>query len=63
MLDDFMKNYKSGNYKSTKEIFEDVANDILNEIDNELFDLENNITTLSNREIIDRIHELRVKIY
>lgn len=63
MLDDFMKNYKSGNYKSTKEIFEDVANDILNEIDNELFDLENNITTLSNREIIDRIHELREKIY
>lgn len=63
MLDDYLKNYKSGSYKTVKEIFEDVVNDILNEIDNELFDLENDVSTLSNKEIINRIRDLRAKIY
>lgn len=63
VLDDYLKNYKSGTYKTVKEIFEDVVTDIINEIDNELYDLENNITTLSNKEITDRIRVLREKIY
>ena len=63
VLDDYLNNYKSGTYKTIKEIFEDVVADIINEIDNELYDLENNITTLSNKEITDRIRDLREKIY
>lgn len=63
VLDDYSKNYKSGTYKTVKEIFEDVVTDIINEIDNELYDLENDITTLSNKEITDRIRDLREKIY
>lgn len=63
VLDDYLKNYKSGTYKTVKEIFEDVVTDIVNEIDNELYDLENDITTLSNKEITDRIRDLREKIY
>lgn len=63
VLDDYLKNYKSGTYKTVKEIFEDVVTDIINEIDNELYDLENDITTLSNKEITDRIRDLREKIY
>lgn len=63
VLDDYLKNYKSGTYKTVKEIFEDVVTDIINEIDNELYDLENDITTLSNKETTDRIRDLREKIY
>lgn len=65
MLDDILKKYKFGKCKTAKEVFEDVADDILNEIDNELIELEEDVLTgeFSNEEIVERIKELRVKIY
>lgn len=65
MLEDVLKNYKFGRCKSVKEIFEDVVDDVLNEIDNELIELENDVRSghFSNEEIADRVKELRVKIY
>lgn len=65
MLDDVLKNYKYGRCKTAKEVFEDVVDDILNEIDNELIELEEDVHTgeFSNEEIVERIKELRSKIY
>lgn len=60
-----VKNYKFGRCKSVKEIFEDVADDVLNEFDNELIELENDVESghFSNEEIANRVKELRGKIY
>lgn len=65
MLEEVLKNYKLGRCKSVKEIFEDVADNVLNEIDNELIELENDVESghFSNEEIANRVKELRGKIY
>lgn len=65
MLDDVLKNYKYGRCKTAKEVFEDIVDDVLNEIDNELIELEEDVHTgkFSNEEIAERIKELRAKIY
>lgn len=63
MLNDVLNSYKFGRCNTVKELLEEVAIDLTNEIDNELIDLENDIATLSNKEISDRIHDLRAKIY
>lgn len=61
MVNDILRNYKSGFCKAVNEVFDD----ILNEIDNELIELEEDIQTgkFSNEEIAERINELRTKIY
>ena len=65
MIDDVLKNYKFGRCKTAKELFEDIADDVLNEIDNELIELKEDVQTgeFSNEEIAERIKELRAKIY
>lgn len=63
MLKDVLSSYKFGKCNTVKELFEEVVIDLTNEIDNELIDIENDIESLSNKEIIDRIRDLRAKIY
>lgn len=61
MVDDILREYKSGLCKTVREVFDD----FLNEIDNELIELEEDIHTgkFSNEEIVEKIKELRAKIY
>lgn len=61
MIDDILREYKSGLCKTVKEVFDD----FLNEIDNELIELETNVEygRFSNEEIAERIKDLRAKIY
>lgn len=61
MVDDILREYKSSLCKTVKEVFDD----FLNEIDNELIELEEDIHTgkFSNKEIVEKIKELRAKIY
>lgn len=65
MLDDILKDYKFGRCKTVKEVFEDIIDDVLNEIDNVLLELEDDVESgkFSNDEIGERIKELRAKIY
>lgn len=65
MLKDLISSYKYGRYDTVKEMLEDVAYDITNEIDNELIELEGGVKSglFSNEEIAERISELRKMIY
>lgn len=65
MIGDILKNYKLGRCKKVLEIFEDVIDDVLNEIDNDLIELEDDVESgkFSNEEIAERIRELREEIY
>lgn len=65
MVKDLVNDYKYGQYKTVKDILEDVARDVTDEIDNELIKLEDDIRSgkYSNEEIADRISDLRKLIY
>lgn len=65
MLKDLIGGYKYGRCDTVKDMLEDIAYDITNEIDNELIELEGNVKSglFSNEEIAERISELRKLIY